>query len=206
MATKIRLARRGRKKRPVYDIVVADSRAPRDGKFIEKLGSYNPSMNPKTILLNEESAFNWVMTGAEPTEIARKLLSTKGIMYRKHLQVGVNKGAITQEEADKKFDAYKADKSSLEDSRSKDAEKSAAKAIKETAARRTKLKEEADAKVAAAQAALIVEAEVATETEEVTENVETASEEVVTTTEEAPAEKTTKKEEPVAEAKEEEAK
>ncbi|MCU0449940.1 MAG: 30S ribosomal protein S16 [Bernardetiaceae bacterium] len=107
MAVKIRLARRGRKKAPVYDIVVADSRAPRDGKFIEKIGLYNPLTNPATVELNEASALKWVMEGAQPTDTTRTLLRDKGVMLRKHLQVGVNKGSITQETADAKFSTWK---------------------------------------------------------------------------------------------------
>lgn len=106
MAVKIRLARRGRKKRAIYDVVVADVRAPRDGRFIEKLGSFNPNHEPPIVNIDVESALNWVMNGAIPTDTARKLLSQKGVMLKKHLQVGVNKGAITQEEADKRFDAW----------------------------------------------------------------------------------------------------
>lgn len=110
MAVKIRLARRGRKKRAIYDVVVADARAPRDGKFIEKLGSFNPNHDPAIIDINVDRAFKWVMDGAQPTETAKKLLSTKGVLLKKHLQVGVNKGAITQEDADKKYEAWVADK------------------------------------------------------------------------------------------------
>lgn len=111
MATKIRLARRGRGKRPFYHIVVADARSPRDGRFIEKIGVYNPLTQPATIELNTERAFEWVMNGAQPSDTARAILSYKGIMYKKHLQLGVNKGALKQEEADKKFEAWIADKS-----------------------------------------------------------------------------------------------
>jgi small subunit ribosomal protein S16 len=100
MAVKIRLARRGRKKLAMYDIVVADSKAPRDGKFIEKIGTYNPNTNPATINLKEEVAFKWVMVGAQPTETVKAMLSYKGLLFKKHLQIGVNKGAITQEVAD----------------------------------------------------------------------------------------------------------
>jgi len=110
MAVKIRLARRGRKRRPIYDVVVADSRSPRDGKFIEKIGSYNPNTNPATVLINEEKAVQWVLNGATPTDTARTLLSYRGIMYKKHLQGGVAKGAITQEQADAKFAEWKAQK------------------------------------------------------------------------------------------------
>lgn len=103
MATKIRLQRQGRKKRAFFHIVVTDSRAPRNGRFIEKLGTYNPISNPATIDINLDGAVKWLMTGAEPTDTARAILSYKGAMYKKHLQVGVNKGAITQEQADAKF-------------------------------------------------------------------------------------------------------
>jgi len=112
MSVKIRLARRGRKKQAIYDVVVADSRAPRDGRFIEKIGSYNPNTDPASITINSDKAFDWVMKGAQPTDTVRAMLSYKGVMFRKHLQIGVNKGAITQEEADKKLEAWLADKES----------------------------------------------------------------------------------------------
>jgi len=107
MAVKIRLARRGRKKRAMYDIVVAPSSAGRDGKFLEKLGTYNPNTDPATIVLKPERAVYWLMVGAQPTDTTRSILSHQGVMLRKHLQVGVNKGAITQEQADEKFTAWK---------------------------------------------------------------------------------------------------
>ncbi|CCH52032.1 ribosomal protein S16 [Fibrisoma limi BUZ 3] len=110
MAVKIRLARRGRKKMAMYDIVVAEARSPRDGRFIEKIGTYNPNTDPSTVVLKSERAVHWLMVGAEPTDTARSILSHEGIMLRKHLQVGVNKGAITQEQADEKFDTWKQDK------------------------------------------------------------------------------------------------
>ncbi|BDD11268.1 30S ribosomal protein S16 [Fulvitalea axinellae] len=103
MAVKIRLARRGRKKLAIYDVIVADSRSPRDGKFIEKLGIYNPNTNPATVDINVDKAFDWVMKGAQPTDTARTLLSYRGVMLKKHLQIGVAKGAITQEQADARF-------------------------------------------------------------------------------------------------------
>ena len=107
MAVKIRLARRGRKKLAMYDIVVADARAPRDGKFIEKIGTYNPNTNPASIVLNEANALKWIMNGAQPTDTTRAILSYKGVLLKKHLQVGVNKGAISQEAADAKFGDWK---------------------------------------------------------------------------------------------------
>jgi len=100
---KIRLARRGRKKLAMYDVVVADARAPRDGRFIEKLGTYNPLTNPATININDDRAFHWVMNGAQPSDTVKAMLSYRGILLRKHLQIGVNKGALTQEQADAKL-------------------------------------------------------------------------------------------------------
>jgi small subunit ribosomal protein S16 len=110
MAVKIRLARRGRKKLAMYDIVVADARAPRDGKFIEKIGTYNPNTNPASINLNEANALKWILNGAQPTDTTRAILSYKGVLLKKHLQVGVNKGAISQEAADTKFADWKTSK------------------------------------------------------------------------------------------------
>ena len=162
MPVKIRLARRGRKKAAMYDIVVADSRSPRDGRFIEKLGTYNPNTNPATINYNEEKAFTWVMKGAQPTETVKAMLSYKGIMFRKHLQIGVIKGAITQDVADTKYQDWKTAKEAAIEGK-----KQKLGATKETAranalAAETKVKEaraeairkrEDDAKAAAAAAA-----------------------------------------------------
>jgi small subunit ribosomal protein S16 len=103
MAVKIRLARRGRKKRAMYDIVVADARSPRDGRFIEKLGTYNPTTNPASINISTERSVYWLMVGAQPTDTANAILRYKGILFKKHLQVGVVKGAITQEAADAQY-------------------------------------------------------------------------------------------------------
>ncbi len=110
MATKIRLQRHGRKGYAFYPIVIADSRAPRDGKFIERIGSYNPNTNPATISLNFERALYWVNVGAIPTDTVRSILSREGVMLMKHLQGGVKKGAFTEEEAQKRFDAWKREK------------------------------------------------------------------------------------------------
>ena len=106
MAVKIRLARHGKKGFAFYHIVAADSRAPRDGKFIEKLGTYNPNTNPATIDLNFEKALDWLLKGAQPTDTCRAILSYTGVVYRNHLQNGVKKGAFGQEEADRRFDAW----------------------------------------------------------------------------------------------------
>jgi small subunit ribosomal protein S16 len=99
MPVKIRLARRGRKKRPYYHVVIADGRAPRDGKFIENLGSYNPMTTPATIEIDRDRAYEWLMKGAQPTDTVRALLKFKGVYYRKHLMRGVAKGAMTEEKA-----------------------------------------------------------------------------------------------------------
>ena len=110
MAVKIRLAKRGRRKLALYDIVVADARAPRDGRFIEKLGSYNPNTNPATILLKQDHALQWLCKGAQPTHTVRTILSSHGILLKKHLQVGVHKGAITQEVADQRLATWQQEK------------------------------------------------------------------------------------------------
>jgi small subunit ribosomal protein S16 len=110
MSVKIRLARRGRKKQAIYDVVVADARAPRDGRFIEKLGTYNPNTNPASININNERALTWLLNGAQPTDTVKAMLSYRGVMLKKHLQIGVLKGAISQEQADVKFNAWVSEK------------------------------------------------------------------------------------------------
>ena len=107
---KIRLARRGRKKLAMYDVVVADARAPRDGRFIEKLGTYNPLTVPAKIELNNDRAFHWLMQGAQPSDTVKAMLSYRGVMLRKHLQIGVIKGALTQDQADAKLADWVKDK------------------------------------------------------------------------------------------------
>jgi small subunit ribosomal protein S16 len=106
------LQRHGRKGYAYYHIVIADSRAPRDGKFIERIGSYNPNTNPATIDLKFEKALYWLQTGAQPTDTTRNILSTEGVLMKKHLLEGVKKGAFDAAEADKRFDAWKAAKAS----------------------------------------------------------------------------------------------
>jgi small subunit ribosomal protein S16 len=112
MSVKIRLARRGRKKQAIYDVVVADARAPRDGRFIEKIGTYNPNTNPASININNDRALSWLLNGAQPTDTVKAMLSYRGIMLKKHLQIGVLKGAIDQATADAKFEAWLAEKDS----------------------------------------------------------------------------------------------
>ena len=106
MSVKIRLQRHGRTKAPFYHIVIADSRAPRDGRFIEKIGTYNPMTVPATIDINREKAFEWLMQGAQPTETVNAILRFKGILFRKHLERGVKKGVLTAEQATEKYTAY----------------------------------------------------------------------------------------------------
>ena len=110
MATKIRLQRGGRKSYAFYRIVVADARAPRDGRFTEKIGTYNPNTNPATVDLNFDRALYWLEVGAQPTDTVRNILSREGVMLMKHLRGGVKKGAFDEATAQKKFDAWKADK------------------------------------------------------------------------------------------------
>jgi len=117
MPVKIRLQRHGKKGKPYYWIVAADARSKRDGKYLEKLGAYNPNTNPATIELDVDGAVTWLQNGAQPTDTARAILSYKGVMLKKHLAGGVKKGAFTEEEAEKKFAAWLEDKTSLVDSK-----------------------------------------------------------------------------------------
>ena len=149
MATKIRLQRHGRKNYAFYPIVIADSRAPRDGKFIERIGSYNPNTNPATITLNFERALYWVEVGAIPTDTVRSILSREGVMLMKHLRGGVKKGAFNEEEAQRRFDAWKAQhEKAVEAGNAKNAAKKAeeAKARFEAEVEKNKAKAEEVAK------------------------------------------------------------
>jgi len=204
MATKLRLQRHGRKGKPFFHLVAADERAKRDGRFIEKLGVYDPNTNPATIEINFDKTLDWVMKGAVPTDTVRALLSYKGIMYKKHLLGGVSKGAFTEAEADKRFDAWlgeKADKiQGKADQLVKDANADAAKRLAAE-----KVKNEKTAAAVAAKNTPVEEAPVAEETtEEVSAEVSTEEAPVAeTVTEEAPAVEApaeeVKVEEPVAE-------
>jgi len=190
MATKIRLQRHGRKKRAFYHIVVADSRAPRDGRFIEKIGTYNPITNPATIDLDVNKAAQWLLNGAQPTDTARAILSYKGAAYKKHLQVGVNKGAITQEEADKKFAAWMSEKDAKVVAKKSGLANTAAQIKADAMKAETKRKESIAAKIVAKNTVVeeVAEEEVTESTEEVAETSETSSEE--TSSEEATSEET----------------
>lgn len=164
MAVKIRLARRGRKKLAMYDVVVADARAPRDGRFIEKIGTYNPLTNPASIELRDDRAFHWLMNGAQPSDTVKAMLSYRGIMLKKHLQIGVVKGALTQEQADAKLaDWMKAKEAKIQGKRD-----SLAKSKQDDA----KARKEAEAKVREARAEKIrKKSEVKTQEEAATEEV-----------------------------------
>lgn len=164
MATKIRLQRGGRKGYAFYRIVAADSRAPRDGRFIEKIGTYNPNTNPATIDLNFERALYWVEVGAQPTDTVRNILSHEGVYLMKHLKGGVKKGAFDEAAAQQKFDAWKAEKAQKDDAvRSSDAKAKKAAYDKEIEAEK-KVNETIAQKIAekkAAEAAAKAEAEAA---------------------------------------------
>ena len=149
MATRIRLQRHGRKSRPIFHIVVADSRAKRDGRFIEALGIYNPNTNPATIDINFERALEWMMTGAEPSDTARAILSHKGILMKKHLLEGVKKGALTLEQVEERFEKWLNEKQALVDNKVTSLMTSAQK----NKADRLKVEAESNTKKAAAIAA-----------------------------------------------------
>ncbi|WP_300433947.1 30S ribosomal protein S16 [Christiangramia sp.] len=178
MPVKIRLQRHGKKGKPFFWIVAADTRAKRDGKFLDKLGIYNPNTNPATIELDVDGAVKWLQNGAQPTDTARAILSYKGALLKKHLAVGVQKGALTEEQAEEKFQAWLeekegkigAKKESL--SKAQEAEKTKAlEAEKEANAKREAEFKEAEEAAAAAEAERTAEA-----TDEAT--VENAEEEV----------------------------
>ncbi len=164
MATKIRLQRNGRKSYAFYSIVIADARAPRDGRFIEKVGTYNPNTHPATVDLNFDRALYWVMVGAQPTDTVRNILSREGVYMKKHLLGGVAKGAFDEATAEARFNAWKENKQTgLEALKAKeaDAKKAAAQARLEA---EKKINEEIAKKVAdkkAAEAAAKAEAEAA---------------------------------------------
>jgi small subunit ribosomal protein S16 len=153
MPTKIRLQRHGKKAAAFFHIVVADGRAPRDGKFIEKIGTYNPNTNPATIDIDTDRAFEWIKTGAQPTDTCRAILSYKGIMMRYHLHRGVEKGALTQEQADAKLAKWMDEKTAKIEGKKSNLSSAA---TKEAAARlkaETAAKEAKAAKIAAKAAA-----------------------------------------------------
>ncbi|MDX9932801.1 MAG: 30S ribosomal protein S16, partial [Bacteroidales bacterium] len=148
MPTRIRLQRFGKKAAPYYHVVVADSRAPRDGKFIENLGIYNPLTIPATIDINFERALYWVKTGAAPSDTARAILSYKGVMMRHHLNVGVAKGAMTQEQADAKFENWLSEKQSKIEQKASSVKQAGIDDKKNRLAAERKVKEDRDKAIA----------------------------------------------------------
>lgn len=221
MAVKIRLARRGRKKRAMYDVVIADARAPRDGRFIEKIGTYNPNTNPASVNIDEDKAFDWVMKGAQPTDTVKAMLSYRGVMFRKHLQIGVNKGAVTQEDADAKLKEWleqkeakvqgKIDSLSQQKAADRKARHEAESKVKEARAEAYRAKQAAE--LAAAQPEEVVEeapteevvAEAVVEEAPVEAAAETPAVEETPAAEEAPVAEEKVEEAPAAEEAKEEA-
>lgn len=213
MSVKIRLQRHGRKQAPYYHIVVADARAPRDGKFIELIGSYKPQTVPATIELNNAKAIKWLENGAQPTDTVRAILSYKGVLLQRHLDAGIRKGALTQEQADAKLAAWIEDKAGKVNAKkeglTKAQQDAKAKALKaEKVANEKRVNAAAEA-LKAAEVTEEVEEVVAEETpvEEVAEVVveetpvaEAATEEVAeVVVEEAPVAEATTEEAPAAE-------
>ena len=173
---KLRLRRQGRKGKPFYYIVAADARAPRDGRFIERIGSYNPNTNPATIDLNLDDAVRWLGNGAVPTDTCRAILSYKGAMYKHHLNKGVTIGALTQEQADEKFNTWLAEKESKVSAKIDSISKSAADSAAAAHKREEAVKLEREKAIAEKLAPEV----------EVTEEAAESTEEVVETTEATP--------------------
>ena len=192
MPVKIRLSRQGKKGYAFYHIVVADSRAPRDGRFIEKLGNYNPNTHPATIDLCFEKALDWLQKGAQPTDTCRAILSGKGVLYKKHLLGGVSKGAMTAEQAEAKFEKWLSEREGKVAAASKKATDARSAATKARLADEAKAKEEKAKAIqakrdAAAKAAAAAEAGEEAEAEEAAPAAEEAAAPAADATVEAPA-------------------
>jgi len=182
MPVRLRLQRHGRTKKPFYFIVAADSRSPRDGAYIERVGDYNPLTTPATINIDADKAFDWVMKGAEPSDTVRRILTYKGVLYKKHLYRGVRKGAFTQEEADTKYAAWVAAKGDRTQDRiamlnAAKKEAAALRAAAETDKRNSRAAAKAAAAAPAEEAPAVEEADTtaATEITETTESTDTAA-------------------------------
>ena len=184
MAVKIRLARHGRKASPFYHIVAADSRAPRDGKFIEKIGTYKPTANPAVVELKFDRALYWLNVGAQPTDTTRSILRNEGVLFMKHLQGGVKKGAFDQATLEKKFQAFLEDKRKKEEAVISKLSSEKQAAIKKRVAAETEVSKKREEAIAQKLAEATAAAQPAEETAEV------AAEEVVAETTEAAAETT----------------
>src|SRR6056300_898379 len=187
MSVKLRLLRKGCCLRPFYYIVAADARAPRDGRFIERVGSYNPNTNPATIDLDLDKSVQWLQNGAQPTDTVRAILSYKGVMYKNHLLKGVAKGALTEEDVETRFNAWLEEKQGKNDAkRGKLAEATAAKA-KEALERESKIREEREKAILAKNSPIADEVENATAEGEVAEEAAPEAAPEAEATEEAPA-------------------
>lgn len=181
MATRIRLQRFGKKNQPFYHIVIADGRAPRDGRFIEKIGTYNPMTNPAKIDMNFERALYWVEVGASPSDTVRSILKREGVMLMKHLKGGIAKGAISEADANRKFEAWKQDKESKENNIKRELADKTRTDSKKRLEAETKLREVIAQKVAAKyQAEVQAEAAAEETTEEVVAEEATETPEVET--------------------------
>ena len=201
MPAKIRLQRQGRKFQAIYSIVVADSRAPRDGKFIESLGQYNPNSNPATIVLDFNKALEWLQNGAQPTDTCRAILSYKGVLYKKHLLEGVKKGAFDEAEAEKRFQAWMTEKEQKVQAKKDQLQSTQDNLDKSRLEGETKIKEARAAEIAKKRSELIAAEEAAN----APAPVEEAPAEEAPPVEEAKAEEAEAEEAPVEEAKAEEA-
>ncbi len=181
MPAKIRLQRHGKKGQPFYHIVIADGRAPRDGRFIEKIGTYNPITVPAEINLNFDKALDWLNKGAQPTDTVRSILSKKGVMLKKHLMVGVKKGAMTAEQAEVKFQTW------MKEKEAKLAQEIKAKVEKNRADQKARFEVESKVNAARAEAIAKKQAEFAAQAAaaEATENAEEAPAEEAPAVEEA---------------------
>ena len=200
MSVKIRLQRHGKKGKPFYWVVAADARSKRDGKFLEKIGTYNPNTNPATIDLNLDKAVQWLHNGAQPTDTARAILSYKGALLKHHLDGGIRKGALTQEQADAKLAAWLDEKAGKVDAK----KSGLSKAEADAKAKALKAEQEANAKRIAAQAEAAKVEEVAEEAAaEVTEEVVEAAAEETPAVEETVAEVSTEETPAAEEASEE---
>ena len=177
MAVKIRLARKGRKKLAYYHIVVADSRSPRDGRYIELIGKYNPLTDPATIELDFDKALGWLQNGAVPTETCRAILSYKGILIKKHLLEGVKKGAFDDAEATKRFDEWMKQNEEKIESKKSGLEKSRDEELVSKLAAEKKVNEARAARLAKKQADLAAKAEAADKAEAVADKAEAVAEE-----------------------------
>jgi len=199
MPVKMRLARHGRKRYAYYHIVVADSRAPRDGRYIERIGSYNPNTNPATIDLDFDKAFDWLVKGAQPTDTVKAILSYKGVLYKKHLMGGVKKGAFTEEEAEKRLEKWLTEKEAQIQAKRDHLAGEENAALKKRLDAETKLREAKEAAIAARNSELAA-GEAAARAEEAAKKATEKAEAEETA---APAEETSAPEEKSADKKEE---